>query len=101
MYSKIFCKEEAFRTAVNCSSFEEVKVVESADILRSAKLNVVNESPALPVSLSLKDFKQGQSKPPDILMKFLEILYGGSEDNSSERVKRQISSTAQDILLSS
>ncbi len=46
----------------------------------------------------MNDCKQGQSKPPDILIKFLEILCGGSEDNSSLRVKRQVSSTAQDML---
>ena len=98
LFNQKLCKEEAFSMAVNCSSSEEVKVVDSARILRSAILSVVNESPPLPISLSLKDFKQGQSKPPDILVRFLEILFAGTEDNSSERVKRQVNSTAQDIL---
>ena len=98
LYNNSLCKEEACRMAVNCSSSEEFKIVESANILRSIILNVVKSSPSLPVSLSVNDFKQGQAKPPDILIKFLEILYCGFEDHSSERVKRQASSTAQDML---
>ena len=98
LYRKSMCKEEAFRIAVNCNSSEESKIVESAYILRSAILNVVKSSSSLPVSLSVNDFKQGQAKPPEILVKFLEILYCGSEEHSSERVKRQANSTAQDML---
>ena len=75
LHSNLVCKEEAFRRAMNCNYSEEFIIVESAYILRSAILNVVNSSPSLPLSLSVNDFKEGQSKPPDILLKFLEILY--------------------------
>ena len=73
LYSKSVCKEEAFRRAVYCNSSKEFKIVRSAYILRSAILSVVKSSPSLPLSLSVNDFKEGQSKPSDILLKFLEI----------------------------
>ena len=71
LYSTSVCKEEAFRRAANCNSSEEFKIVESAYILRSAILNVVKSSPSSPLSLSVNGFKEGQSKPPDILLKFI------------------------------
>ena len=79
MSSKNREKEDALHMAASYSSSEEFKVFEAAYIIRSAILQLMQCSPDLPTSLTLEDFQRGQAEPSNILKKFLETLYSGSQ----------------------
>ena len=85
------------RRAVDNTSSNEFKVIESARILHSCLVKMMKSSPELPFSLSLDDFRLGQAQPPDLLLRFFKVLLTGQENKVSEKVQREIS-LAQDVL---
>ena len=84
--------------AVNSSSSNEFKVIESAHILRTLLISLMRSCPKLPLSLSLDDFKRGQAEPPDLLLRFFQMLVSGFDRDVSDKCEREARSLSQDAL---
>ena len=86
LYNSELNRDEALRRAVDNTSSNEFKVIESTRILHSCLVKIMKSSPELPFSLSLDDFRLGQAQPPDLLLRFFKVLLTGQENKVSEKV---------------
>ena len=65
-------KEVALGRAHTNTSSVGFKVMETAYILHSSLVRLMNSISKLPASLSLNYIKAGQTQPPDLLLRFFE-----------------------------
>ena len=77
----------------------EIEVItKAAHCLRSVINRVKQECMPLPAALNLQHIKEGQAEPPSILLTFLLGLYCGDKDKPTKKEKRNVYSTAYDIM---
>ena len=81
------------------STTDEKTVIEAAMVIRRAVIDGHKESEGLPWPPTNKDLQNGSVNMPVLLINFLETLYSKDGKVKSERCRRRVNSTAQDIML--
>ena len=89
--------ESAVRDVYDYTSTDERFVTRAALLMRKQLLDV--EKTSFLEGPTLDDLKEGDSSPPELVVNFFRVLYGGqNRDNHSEFVRRRAESASQDAL---
>ena len=76
---------------------DEKTVIEAAMVIRRAVIDGHKEREGLPWPPTNKDLQNDSVNMPALLMNFLETLYYKDRKMKSERCRRRVNPTAQDI----
>ena len=97
VYSNEVPMGHAVGAAFENATTDEKIVIEAAMVIRRAVIDGHKESEGLPWPPTNKDLQNGSVNMPVLLINFLETLYSKDGKVKSERCRRRVNSTAQDI----
>ena len=97
VYSNEVPMGHAVGAAFENATTDEKTVIEAAMVIRRAVIDGHKESEGLPWPPTNKDLQNGSVNMPVLLINFLETLYSKDGKVKSERCRRRVNSTAQDI----
>ena len=84
--------------AIRHAQMDENSVKQVAKYLHRQILTMASAAEGLPQNLSASVLNKGQGQSPPDLIHFFRILYTGSEERATDKMKRLISSAADDAV---